>query len=71
MMPVSNFSAALTPAEQAIMALVCDGMTNKEIASHLGKSYRTVECQRQSVLKKMRVKTMARAAVIYTLERLV
>lgn len=43
----------LTPREKEIVALVCDGLTNKEIADRLSISVRTVDCHKNNILQKL------------------
>ena len=42
----------LTPAEQRVLAYVCAGYSNKEIASFLGKAEPTVKHQVSACLRK-------------------
>lgn len=42
----------LTDAEAQVTLLVCDGLTNNEIAEHRGRSIDTVNAQLKSVLRK-------------------
>jgi FixJ family two-component response regulator len=44
--------AALTEREREVMKLAVEGLTSKEIAQHLGISYRTVEIHRAHVMHK-------------------
>ncbi|NND34701.1 MAG: response regulator transcription factor [Saprospiraceae bacterium] len=46
----------LTKRQKEILQLVVRGRSNKEIAEHLGKSIRTVEAHRFSLMKKLGVK---------------
>jgi len=50
---------ALTPREREIMDLVVTGMSNKNIATALDISSRTVEVHRSRIMKKLRVRTLA------------
>lgn len=50
---------ALTPREREIMDLVVTGMSNKNIATELDISSRTVEVHRSRIMKKLRVRTLA------------
>lgn len=43
----------LSPRERQVMAMVANGRLNKEIASELGLSHKTVEVHRAHVMKKM------------------
>jgi len=49
---------ALTPREQQVMNLMVQGNMNKEIASTLGVSIRTVEVHRSKVMQKMKVQSL-------------
>lgn len=49
----------LTPREHEVMDLVVEGLTNKVIANRLGTSQRTVEVHRASVMRKMKVDSVA------------
>ncbi|MEN0003731.1 MAG: response regulator transcription factor [Bacteroidota bacterium] len=48
----------LTKRQREILQLAVEGMSNKEIADHLGKSVRTVEAHRFTMMKKMGVKNL-------------
>jgi RNA polymerase sigma factor (sigma-70 family) len=48
----------LTPREREVMALVVEGMSNKEIARRLDVSHRTIDVHRARVMEKMRVRTL-------------
>jgi FixJ family two-component response regulator len=47
--------AALTGRERSVMALLYEGLANKDIAEKLGNSVRTIELRRASVYDKLRV----------------
>lgn len=49
----------LTPREREVMALVVEGLLNKEIAAELGTAVVTVKIQRGKVMKKMKAKSVA------------
>ena len=49
----------LTPREREVLALVATGNTNREIAAGLGISPRTVESHRESLMKKLALRTVA------------
>jgi two-component system response regulator FixJ len=49
----------LTPRETQVMELVASGRTNKEIASSLTLSTKTVEVHRARIMEKLRVKSVA------------
>lgn len=49
----------LTEVEKSVVRLLITGMTSKEIAKELGKSYKTVENQRLTILKRLELPNMA------------
>ena len=49
----------LTARERQILALVADGATNREIGTRLGISTRTVEAHRDSLMRKLGIRTVA------------
>jgi FixJ family two-component response regulator len=49
----------LTPRETEVLALIAEGMTNKEVARELGTSYRTVEIQRAHIMERMQAASLA------------
>jgi RNA polymerase sigma factor (sigma-70 family) len=51
--------AELTPREHEVMAMVTDGKSNREIASTLGVTAKTVEVHRARVMDKMRADSLA------------
>ena len=51
--------AQLTARERQVLVGVAQGHTNREIAQHLGISHRTVESHRESLMKKLGVRTVA------------
>jgi DNA-binding NarL/FixJ family response regulator len=52
-------SDPLTDREQEIMQLLAEGRSNKEVATKLGISARTVENHRANIMKKLRCRSMA------------
>lgn len=54
----SESPVKLTKRQKEILDLAVQGLSNKEIANHLGKSIRTVEAHRFSMMKKMGVKNL-------------
>ena len=56
---VDELVSALTARERQIMDMVVDGQTNKQIATDLEISERTVENHRASVMSKMRADSLA------------
>lgn len=55
----------LTPQEQRILPLVGEGLTNKEIASQLGLSDRTVKNYLYKMFKKLHITKRSQAAALY------
>lgn len=51
--------AQLTGREREVLLGVTRGLTNKEIAVELGISHRTVETHRESLMKKLRLRSVA------------
>jgi DNA-binding NarL/FixJ family response regulator len=49
----------LTGREREVLEGIARGRTNKEIAGELGISYRTVETHRESLMKKLQIRTVA------------
>ena len=49
----------LTGRERDVLLGVTKGQTNKEIAAELGISHRTVETYRESLMRKLRIRTVA------------
>lgn len=49
----------LTPREREVLGHVLDGLTNKEIAAHLGVSVRAVESHRAHVMERMEADSVA------------
>jgi two-component system response regulator DegU len=58
----------LSPREMEILRLITKGMSNKEIAHHLGISHQTVKNHMTSILRKLSVNDRTQAAV-YALRR--
>jgi DNA-binding NarL/FixJ family response regulator len=58
--------ASLTNREREVLAAIARGLLNKEVASELGISIRTVEAHRESIMRKLGVRSVAamtRAAI--------
>jgi DNA-binding NarL/FixJ family response regulator len=49
----------LTQREREVLEGIARGQTNKEIATELGISHRTVETHRESLMRKLRIRTVA------------
>lgn len=58
-MRTSTALDSLTARERDVLVGVTEGLTNKEIGSKLGISHRTVESHRESLMKKLDIKTVA------------
>jgi DNA-binding NarL/FixJ family response regulator len=59
----ASFFAPLSPREMEILELVIRGMSNKEIAYHLGISHQTVKNHMTAILSKLGVADRTQAAV--------
>lgn len=55
----SSALGLLTSRERDVLRGVARGHTNKEIAAELGISHRTVETHRESLMRKLRIRTVA------------
>lgn len=55
----SGLLAQLTPRERDVLTGIARGLTNKETAGELGISHRTVETHRESLMRKLRIHTVA------------
>jgi RNA polymerase sigma factor (sigma-70 family) len=51
--------ATLTQRERQVMALVVQGLPNKQIAAALGTSLKTIKVHRSRVMEKMQVRSVA------------
>ncbi|TAJ09236.1 MAG: response regulator transcription factor [Nitrospirae bacterium] len=63
-------SRTLTPRQKEILRLVAQGLTNREVAEHLGISVRTVEVHRFNLMRRLKVRNVAqllRQALIHGL----
>lgn len=63
--PANRPTAALSPQEEKVLALVADGLTNKEIARSLGLSDKTVKNYISHVLEKLNLSRRAEAAAFF------
>lgn len=52
-------SGVLTARERDVLGGIARGLTNKEIAGELGISHRTVETHRESLMRKLGIRTVA------------
>ena len=66
----SSFRDSLTSSENEIVALVCEGFTNQEIADRLGKSLVAVKFHLHRIFKKAQVKTRTKLSVLLGRSRL-
>jgi DNA-binding NarL/FixJ family response regulator len=55
----------LTHQEQKIVALVAQGLTNKEIAQRLGSSPLTVRNQMKVIIRKLELKNRVQVAYLF------
>jgi two-component system response regulator DevR len=57
---------SLSPQEQRVLALVAEGLTNKEIASDLKLSEKTVKNYLSNLFDKLQISRRSQAAAFYT-----
>lgn len=50
---------AVTPREREIIQLLAEGLSNKEAASRLGVSVKTIEAHRANVMRKLRLRSVS------------
>jgi two-component system response regulator FixJ len=62
---IATLFAGLTPREHEVMGLVVAGKPNREIATDLGLSAKTVEVHRAHVMSKLRVDSLADLVRLY------
>ncbi len=60
----------LTPAELKVLALLVEGLNNKEIAKELNVSLSTVKAQVGSILRKLNLRNRTLAAVYAAMNNL-
>lgn len=56
---VAGRMSQLTPRESEVMELICDGLTNREVARQLEISEKTVEVHRAKIMGKMSARSLA------------
>lgn len=61
--PAADAASALTPAEQSVLELLVKGLTDREIATQLGRSEGTVKKHVSNILGKLQVKRRTEAAL--------
>ena len=54
---------AFTPAERVVVGLVCEGMSNKEIAAALGRAEPTIKHQLSTAMQKLGVQSRCQLIV--------
>ena len=64
-----NTLASLSPQEKRVLALIAEGLTNKEVAVQLNLSDKTVKNYLSTVFEKLHVSRRAEAAVIYAQQK--
>jgi len=50
---------AITPREREIIQLLAEGRSNKETASHLGISVKTIEAHRANIMRKLHLRSLS------------
>jgi DNA-binding NarL/FixJ family response regulator len=55
----TSLVSQLTGREREVLQGIARGLTNKEIAAELGISHRTVETHRESLMRKLQIRTVA------------
>ena len=61
--------AKLSPQENRVLALIAEGLTNKEVGARLNLSEKTVKNYLSTVFEKLHVSRRAEAAVLYTQQK--
>jgi DNA-binding NarL/FixJ family response regulator len=56
---ISPPPSPVTPRQQQVLALIVQGLTNREIAGELGVSVRTVEVHRFDLMHRLEVRNVA------------
>jgi FixJ family two-component response regulator len=67
---ILNRLKTLTPREQEVLNQVILGQLNKEIASDLGITERTVKAHRRTIMEKMETKSLAELVTMIVTVRL-
>jgi len=52
-------SSQLTNREREVLVQISEGLSNKEIANHLGVGVRTVETHRERIMRKLNIHSVA------------
>ena len=52
-------TALLTNREREVLVQIAEGLSNKEIAAHLGVGVRTVETHRERIMRKLNIHSIA------------
>lgn len=60
--PPNHETGTLTPHKRRMISLVCEGLSNKEIAEELGTTEKTVKCQLTVIFQIQKVTTRAQLA---------
>ena len=61
--------ATLSPQESRVLALIAQGCTNKEAASSMGLTEKTVKNYLSTVFEKLGINRRSQAAALYAQER--
>jgi two-component system, LuxR family, response regulator FixJ len=64
---VEHRLAQLTPGERLVLDLILEGKINKEIATELGLSTRTIEDRRAKLMKKLGAQSLAELIQLVTM----
>jgi len=62
--PVAR-EAALTPQEERVLALFCEGCVTKEVADRLGITYQTARTHQKNIYAKLHVRSQTEAVLAY------
>jgi len=61
--PAVETASRLSPRERETVQLLCEGSTNKEVASKLGVSVKTTETHRKNIMSKLGLKSFSELVV--------